>query len=254
MKKFTQQLVIMAACTLFSASAMAQSKALYLSSVNGSKLSAYDGQTRNVTMYRNVYTGWNTLCLPFDMSAEALDAAFGTSCRLEALKTVTMEDGTFVLNFTDVKAEGVHANVPYLLYFTGENSNVKLQVENAVVHYDATPQVEFSVAGAKLCFSGANTHIEANGQYGIYVRDNADANFTLVGSETNGFYATRCFIKVDGVSNARFISRHGNEATAIQQVQNGTETDGVVYGINGVRQNGVQQGMNVVDGKKVLVK
>ena len=255
MKKITRTLMVAAGCMMLSVSAMAQSKALYLSSVNGTKVSQYDGQTRNVTMYRNVYTGWNTICVPFDMSADDLNAAFGHSCRLEKLQNVTNENGTFYLNFTDVKADGLKANTPYLLYYTGENKSVKLAVEDAVVRYAAEPCQVFNVGAATIKFAGANTHLEANGQYGIYVRDNAEANFAEVSSETSGFYATRCYITATGTSNPKFVSRHGDDATAIRNIA-GAENDAAngVYDINGVRQNGVQQGVNVVDGKKVLVK
>ncbi len=256
MKKITRNLLVAAGCMMLSLSAMAQSKALYLSSVSGTKVAQYDGQTRNITMYRNVYTGWNTLCVPFDMTADELNTTFGQSCRLEKLQSVTLENGTYYLNFTDVKAEGLKANTPYLLYYTGENKSLKLAVDEAVVHYDADPCNVFSVGGAKIKFAGATTHIEANGQFGIYVRDNAEANFAEVSAETTGFYATRCYITATGVSNPKFVSRHGDDATAIRNIAGtaaGT-TDGAVYDLNGVRQNSLQQGVNVVEGKKVYVK
>lgn len=254
MKKITQTLIFAAGCFLMSSAAFAQSKALYLSSVSGTKVSQYDGQSRNITMYRNVYTGWNTLCVPFSLSADELNATFGTDCRLETLQSIDNVDGTIYLRFTDVKSEGVKANTPYLLYYTGEAKSVKVSAEDAVVEYKADASVSFKSAGATVKFTGAQTHLLANGQYGIYVRDNAEANFAVVEPETSGFYATRCYITVEGVQDAKLISLHGNDATAIKSVATGNADGSEIYGLNGVRQNNIQKGVNVVGGKKVLVK
>ena len=256
MKGILKKMAVVAGCFAFSAAMMAQTKALYLSSIEGTNVLQYDGQTRNVSMSRSVYNGWNTLCVPFSMTTEELNAAFGAGCKLETLSAITKEGDVIDLYFTDVKAEGLKANTPYLLYYTGENKSLKLAVDEAVVHYDADPCQVFSIGGASIKFAGANTHLEADGQFGIYVRDNAEANFAEVSSETTGFYATRCYITATGVSNPKFVSRHGDDATAIRNIAGVTAgtTDGAVYDLNGVRQNGMQQGVNVVEGKKVYVK
>ncbi len=254
MKNFIQTLIFAAGCFLMTSSAFAQSKALYLSSVSGTKISQYDGQSRNITMYRNVYPGWNTMCVPFAMSADALNATFGADCRLEALQSVENIDGIIYLRFADVKSDGLKANTPYLLYYTGEAKSVKVSAEDAVVEYKADASVCFKSAGAAVKFSGAQTHLPADGQYGIYVRDNAEANFTIVDSETSGFYATRCYITVDGVQNAKLISLHGSDATAIRSLGADQDEDNEIYDLNGRRQNDVQKGVNLIGGKKVLVK
>ena len=182
MKGILKKMAVVAGCFAFSAAMMAQTKALYLSSIEGTNVLQYDGQTRNVSMSRSVYNGWNTLCVPFSMTTEELNAAFGAGCKLETLSAITKEGDVIDLYFTDVKAEGLKANTPYLLYYTGENKSLKLAVDEAVVHYDADPCQVFSIGGASIKFAGANTHLEADGQFGIYVRDNAEANFAEVSS------------------------------------------------------------------------
>src|SRR5574344_1977298 len=146
---------------------MAQSKALYLSSVTGSDVAQYDGQTRNVTMYRSIYNGWNTFCVPFDMTTEELNTAFGDACKLETLTRVSVSGDTYYLGFTDAKSDGVKADTPYLLYYTGENKSIKVEAADSKIKYDADPELTFIVAGTKLQFAGAITHLNANGQYGI---------------------------------------------------------------------------------------
>lgn len=236
----------------------AQTKALYLSSVNGSNIEQYDGQVRNVTMYRSVFNGWNTLCLPFSMTAAELDESFGSSCKLETLDDVKVsKDGTYYLYFKDAKKNGVKANTPYLLYYTGENTNAKLTADNTKIEYDSDPEIAFTVSGTTIHLVGAVKHLDANGQYGIYVKDNADANFTPVANSTSGFYATRCYITVDGATTTpRFVAFHNesNYATSISDIKDYDNTSRDIYDVNGIRQNSLQKGVNIINGKKVRVK
>lgn len=54
--------------------------------------------------------------------------------------------------------------------------------------------------------------------------------------------------------NAReFLGFNFDEATGINEV-NATSNNGVIYNLQGVRQNQLQKGINIVNGKKVLVK
>lgn len=257
MKGIFTKMAIVAGCFAFSATMMAQTKALYLSSVEGTNVAQYDGQTRNVTLYRSVYNGWNTLCVPFSMTTEEINAAFGPSCKLETLSAVTRNGDVIDLYFTDVKSEGVKANTPYLLHYTGETKSVKVLANETTIEFDETPCLMFSANNAYVKFAGATKHIQgvtAEDMFGIYVKDNAEAAFSMVTPETSGFYATRCYITVDGVSNPTLKAHHGVEpATAINAMKS-EKANGEVYNLNGVRQNGIQKGVNVVDGQKVMVK
>ena len=257
MKGFFTKMAIVAGCFAFSATMMAQTKALSLSTYEGTNVAQYDGQTRNVSMSRSVFNGWNTFCVPFSMTTEELDAAFGAGCKLETLSAIEANGNEIDLYFTDVKADGVKANTPYLLYYTGENKSVRVQAKETTIEADDAPAVLFIADNAFVQFNGAAKHIEADEQtamYGIYVKDNAEAAFTLVTPETNGFYATRCFITVDGVKNPTFKAHHGElPVTAINAVKAENSSDDV-YNLRGVRQNGIQKGVNVVKGQKVMVK
>ena len=257
MKGILKKMAVVAGCFAFSAAMMAQTKALYLSSIEGTNVLHYDGQTRNVSMSRSVYNGWNTLCVPFSMTTEELNAAFGADCKLEKLSAIKANGSVIDLYFTDVKADGVEANTPYLVYYTGETKSIKVVANETQIHAD-----DAFVAGqydgkVNVGFHGAAKHIEPNAEfnmYGIYVKDNAEAAFTQVTPETSGFYATRCYITVEGVSNPTFRAHHNVEpATAINTVK-AEKANGEVFNLNGVRQNGIQKGVNVVDGQKVIVK
>lgn len=257
MKGFFTKMAIVAGCFAFSAAMMAQTKALSLSSYEGTNVAQYDGQTRNVTMSRSVYNGWNTLCVPFSMTTEELNTAFGPSCKLETLSAIEANGNVIDLYFTDVKADGVKANTPYLLHYTGENKSVRVKANETTIESNDAPAVLFVADNAFVQFNGATKHIEADEQtamYGIYVKDNAEAAFTLVTPETNGFYATRCYITVDGVKNPTLKAHHGAAPVTAITAMKAENVNGEVYNLNGVRQNGVQKGVNVVDGQKVMVK
>jgi len=257
MKGILKKLAVVAGCFAFSAAMMAQTKALYLSSVEGTNVSQYDGQTRNVTMYRTMYKGWNTFSVPFSMTTEELEAAFGADCKLEALSTIKSNGDVIDLFFTDVKAKGIKANHQYLLYYTGENKSVKVVANETKIESAESASQFFSDGNASLSFNGATKHIQANENdvmYGIYVKDNAESAFTKVTPETSGFYATRCYLTVNGVSNPTFRAHHNvDPATAINTLKNEASNDDV-YNLNGVRQNGLQKGMNITKGQKVIVK
>ena len=173
------------------------------------------------------------------------------------LSAIKANGSVIDLYFTDVKADGVEANTPYLVYYTGETKSIKVVANETQIHAD-----DAFVAGqydgkVNVGFHGAAKHIEPNAEfnmYGIYVKDNAEAAFTQVTPETSGFYATRCYITVEGVSNPTFRAHHNVEpATAINTVK-AEIANGEVFNLNGVRQNGIQKGVNVVDGQKVIVK
>jgi hypothetical protein len=256
MKGILKKMAVVAGCFAFSAAMMAQTKALYLSSIEGTNVLQYDGQTRNVSMSRSVYNGWNTLCVPFSMTTEELNAAFGAGCKLETLSAITKEGDVIDLYFTDVKAEGVKANTPYLLHYTGETKTVKMLANETTIEANDAPSLLFVADNAFLQFNGAAKHIEANEQdamYGIYVKDNAEAAFTLVTPETTGFYATRCFITVDGVKNPTLKAHHGEMPTGINAIKAVNASDDV-YNLSGIRQNSIQKGVNITKGQKVIVK
>ena len=112
MKKFFC-MIAMAVITL---TAWSQ-KPLNVSTYSGTALERCDGQQRMVTADRYLFTGWNTISLPFAMSEQELDEALGQGVKLERLVGVTQQGAELVLNFQDCKADGIKANQPYIHYW-----------------------------------------------------------------------------------------------------------------------------------------
>jgi len=86
---------------------------------NMSKLTEANGQTRDVYFKRSFVAdgGYYTLCLPFDLSAAQVNAAFGT-CTLKKLATSELQGTVINLNFVD--ADHIEAGVPYLFMPTAD--------------------------------------------------------------------------------------------------------------------------------------
>lgn len=241
--------------------AVSAQQTLQLSTYNGTKLEKFNGTECQVTANRYVFHGWNTLSLPFALTENELNEIFGADCRLERLVGVESNGRGLVLNFQDCKAEGVDANVPYILYFTGENSNKKISKQALIT--DAPAQLTFVVdgTGETVSMVGAQKHLDGAGFYGILAKDNAEALFTAVPENSGGFYATRCYVKVGSGNSVSLSTNHlaAGEATAINGIAN-TSKRADVYNLSGVKVaskanlSQLKPGVYVVDGQKVVVK
>ncbi len=257
-----KRLYVIAALALVTLTTTAQKK-LYLSTYNGTNIEKYDGNTYNVTVNRYVFNGWNTIALPFQLTAEELNATFGDDCRLERLVGVENEGSEIVLNFQDCKADGLQANTPYVLYYTGETSNKKIEKEALIMNQQ--PIVSFTTSrGETVTMGGVQQQTKGIGFYGIPARNNGEVNFQKVDESLNGFYATRCFIQLNSTTATKLKARHlaAGEVSSIQSIVGGGEIvdvytlsgQKVATGINSTNLNQLKQGIYVVKGQKVLVK
>lgn len=261
MKKF-YFLAMMAFATL---TASAQ-QTLTLSTYAGTDVSKYDGQLKDINVSRYVFEGWNTICLPFSMSAQQVKETFGADCRLETLVGVENDGANQLkLNFQDCKSKGIEANKPYILYYNGANQTVNFKASNIMLK-SADASVSFTDNnGVKVTFAAAKMKTEADGLYGILAKDNSEAAFVSVGSlVTSGFYATRCYIQLSSGTSAILKANHigeGDITSVNSVVRNGESVD--VYNVSGVKVasnasisdiNSLNKGVYVVKGKKIAVK
>ena len=248
MKKFTLAAVLLS-MSLF---ASAQSKSVTISSINGTNVEQYDGQVADVKMNRYMFTGWNTVSFPFDLSTDKINEYFGNDCRLEALTGISGDENAMKLYFQDKKSEGIKANTPYILYFTGEPQNVRITTESTIQAGES--KVSFSANGYTVNFNVTDKIMSGDNIYGIFAKDNAESKFVKIG-EATGCYATRCYITVDGDKDVNFIPVHNeNTATAINKVAADNNANDKIYDINGVQKKAASKGINIQNGKKFAVK
>lgn len=258
-----KKLYLIAAMAVATLAANAQEK-LTLSTYNGTNVSAFDGKVCSVTTNRYVFTGWNTLSLPFAMTEEELNEAFGSDCRLERLVGAERVGNTICIDFQDCKAQGLQANTPYILYYTGAPGTKRIAKEALVS--DAQSALRFDVKGGSetVTMVGTRSHIDGVGLYGVLARDNAEAQFVKVAQGLSGFYATRCYIQISGADDVQLLTRH-NVAGAATSIQSVADADEVVdvYNTAGMRVasqirasevGNLQSGIYVVKGQKILVR
>jgi hypothetical protein len=257
-----KKIYFIAALAMATMTANAQER-LTISTFNGTNVEKFDGKICDVTVTRYMFNGWNTIALPFDVTADEMNEVFGYDCKLEQLVSVENVGNDVQLNFQDCKEQGMKANTPYILYYTGENSNKKITKE-AVVNY-AVPALSFRTErGESVMMAGVQTKTDGIGYYGILARDNAEAKFVKVDGTLNGFLATRCYVQLGSETATKLITNHmaAGETTSINAITKaGEKVD--VYNMNGqkvgtkmnaAQVNSLRPGVYLVKGQKVLVK
>lgn len=206
---------------------------------------------KNIRFTRPLKNGWNSICLPFNMSA--FDFENSTDTKLQALVSYDGE----VLNFEEV--ENLEANVPYLVYITGDNS------EDGMFHgfnigtevFAAEPQAQ---CRGGFCFQGNYTpSFPMRNRYGV-ADHGAEGQFIQKGGETSTLPATGAYFTASG-KPASVKLNLGGEVTGIDS--NGViisdSASAPVFDLKGVRVSngsleGLPKGLYIQGGKKVYVK
>lgn len=201
---------------------------------------------KNIRFTRPLKKGWNSICLPFNMSA--FDFENSTDTKLQALASYDGE----VLNFEEV--ENLEANVPYLVYITGDKFhgfNIGTEV------FAAEPQAQ---CRGGFCFQGNYTpSFVMRNRYGVADYEDK-GQFIQKGGEKSTLPATGAYFTASG-KPASVKLNLGGEVTGIDS--NGViisdSTSAPVFDLKGVRVSngsleGLPKGLYIQDGKKVYVK
>lgn len=205
---------------------------------------------KNIRFTRPLKKGWNSICLPFNMSA--FDFENSTDTKLQALASYDGE----VLNFEEV--ENLEANVPYLVYITGGYSEDGFHGFNIGTEvFAAEPQAQ---CRGGFCFQGNYTpSFPMRNRYGV-ADYGAEGQFIQKGGEKSTLPATGAYFTASG-KPASVKLNLGGEVTGINS--NGVIISGSasapVYDLKGVRVSngsleGLPKGLYIQGGKKVYVK
>lgn len=207
---------------------------------------------KNIRFTRPLKNGWNSICLPFNMSA--FDFENSTDTKLQALASYDGE----VLNFEEV--ENLEANVPYLVYITGDNSEDGFHGFNIGTEvFAAEPQAQ---CRGGFCFQGNYTpSFPMRNRYGVAdYSDKGQGQFIQKGGEKSTLPATGAYFTASG-KPASVKLNLGGEVTGIDS--NGViisdSASAPVFDLKGVRVSngsleGLPKGLYIQGGKKVYVK
>ena len=209
---------------------------------NTIRIAAANGGTGDVTITRNIAADqWNTLCLPFSMTAAQVTETFGTGTKLA---TFTNYNAT-TKELTMVSATDITAGQPCMIW-----------VETAVSEAKTISGVTYSSANPVVTQNGVTfqgTYQSGNIPAGAYF---VSANNLYQSTGNSTIKPFRAYFTAPAGARLLFV----DEATAISTINNTTRHD--VYDLQGRKVNGqwsmvngqLRKGLYIVDGKKHTIK
>jgi len=187
---------------------------------NASVLSANNSQTVDIDLTRSLTNAsYNTLCLPFDLSAEQVANIFGAGTTIGKLTSARIkENDELYLNFSFVDA--IEAGVPYLIQ--PENNVANPLIENVTIDNTLRP-ADFEDVDFKGVFNPTEIQVQSADSYTILL---LAANNTLSWpNETANMKGMRAYFDLSTqaasvVRRARFGFESEQTATGIDQISN----------------------------------
>lgn len=188
----------------------------------------------NATYYRNFTSGRNaTVMVPFTLDATTKEAG--------KAYTPTRYANDVVL-FTTV--DDPAADVPYVFVPSSDITSLtgaRTSASEGSKQVDGTSVTFYGTYATTPITQNANNYVASNNM--LWLVDNAQ--------NSNPF---RAYLHVDAPANVKSLSIRLDDATGIQAVEGSQSQKTSIYNLAGQRLNKLQKGINIVNGKKVLVK
>ena len=207
-----------------------------------STISSNDGKLATVTLNREIKVGYNTVCLPFDLTAVQVQALFGASSVVYAYSEESGDANAATITFTTVGAGTINANKPVIVKATAASENNEI-AGVTIEDPSGTPEVpgtnfdfvgvyngitiptgDYFIGNGKLFKSKGSTNIKP---FRAYIHDKSGA----------------------GVKPLLFID---DIETSIEEINGEDMENGLIYNLAGQRIQKMQKGINIVNGKKIL--
>lgn len=213
----------------------------------------------NISLNRKLVKGaWNTICLPFDVSAAQAKSAFGADVRIAALN---VESKGNTLLFDNKTAEGIKAAVPYLIMPSEVKADDKYEFYNVSIKPEnVTPATTVSTSNG-FAFKGIYNKVDItqdinnSKSYAAFLGANNTLFKAKANSTTKGFRAYFVIPNSTATSALRVVV-DGN-ATSIKNINCGVvESDDAVYNLQGQRVDArsLMPGLYIKAGKKFVVR
>lgn len=207
----------------------------------------------NVTLSRLFEANnWYTICLPFALTAEKLQTAFGENVKVGDFSGYTVSGSAIGVNFTTVTA--MAANHPYIIKVT--DANVENPTFNGVDIVDGTPvnnKGTDATANIKAMIGVyAETTLENNW---LYIRGNK-FKYSNGTSKVRPYRAYFRFRDFTDAMHSRSIIIVEDGATGIRLVDGAQADGGDWYDLSGRKLSGkpTSKGVYIQNGKKVVIK
>lgn len=212
-------------------------------------ISANDGELATVTLQRSIKVGYNTVCLPFGLTAVQVQALFGAESVVYTYSETSADANSVDLTFSTLSAGNIIANTPVLVKATvASTENVIAGV--IIAAPAATPAVE----GTNFDYVGvyANTTF-AEGDYFLGTKEGTQYVFQSNGTDSAKPF--RAYFQKKTTGNVRANLFIDGVATAIEAIEaQPAEQNGAIFNLAGQRVNKAQKGLYIINGKKVVIK
>lgn len=204
----------------------------------------FEAMDANVTLKRSfVANKWNTLVLPFAVSAEDVKAKFGNDAKV--VEYSNAEDVN--INFT-TSTNGIKANVPVLIMPAAVNADNTYSFENVNIQV-AEPKAE----GTTYSFVGSYKSFNlVNDDYMLY----GDKWWKTETGDTYKIKAFRAYIKANGIVEAakQLNLVIDGQTTGLKLNTVNGNIEGETYNIAGQRVANSYKGLVIKNGKKIIKK
>jgi hypothetical protein len=225
----------------------------------------------DVTVKRNIKAGeWSTICLPFEVAADKMDAAFGEGWKLGDFTGCEVAYKGDVVEKINVKFEdatAIEANHPYIIKVENDVTEINVDGVNIVAldedEVASVDQDEQKVRVGSKWYYFYNSFI-GNYENGFLVPEQklflSDGKFWYSTGKTpmkafRGYFDFYDVLPVVDSSEARIsLSFDGNE-TAVESVAMPSQQTEQVYDLQGRRVSGqLKRGIYIKNNKKVFVR
>ena len=232
---------------------------------------------KNRTFYRDGY--WNTLTLPFSLNAEKLANSCLAGADIRTFKSASWDatNERLTINFSSTNDGEIHAGVPCLIRW-GEPGNAPGDVITDPLFTNVTVSIQsqedldetdntYETTSGGVRFEG----LIAPFQVPTYTK-NATTKALLLGKDNKLYkpskktwvHATHAYFDHywnDDISMAReFVMDFGEGEQTTTYIDNITVEDNResqvegIFNLNGQRLDAPQKGINIINGKKVVIK
>ncbi len=268
MKHFT--LLFMAAATICT-NAFAQNRAKNIyTSATTLNLEVLQNHAQPVVLNRTLFAGYNTICLPMNLSAEQLRAA-AKDVQIERLEAIRQEGSTLNMYFLDCTNEGIEAGVPYLIFSPTFQTLRANTTASEGVSTTLRSVTKSDNAGNTVTFGSSWETLKVEGRYGIPAQqDTYILESILIRTEGDkAFLPTRCGFTWDQQSSdasaleIKHVTSLDDIETSIDKLQ-ATNAIVDIYDAQGTlvisqtninaAKKSLPQGIYVVKGQKFAVK
>ena len=206
----------------------------------------------NVNVSRAIKVGFNTVCLPFDLTANQVAAAFGAGTEVYEFSENSANPDDVTINFNKNVAGTISANVPVLVKATAASSAQTFEGVQVVA-----PTTDIKAIGTFTNFIGVYAPVTVAENDYFVGRNNEGNAYIYKSAGTTNINAFRAYIDAQNAQSARislFIDGEGMTTGIEGLMKEESQKAGAVYDLQGRKVANPSRGLYIINGKKVIVK